>query len=179
MQTDVAEAEANPRLKQFYGFDPTLEYVIRSRSRKYNGVTLARYRFASGECIAPKMRQDATKQQKWDRGSRIQWFNQNDGYAVYLRGEQPAADLEPFWFGQEVPDEAALPDSGEEDQKWEAAPRRFDSTPLDPPEKGFPADFTQDTGEARPEPVVTRRKKATPTDGDLPVIDMLPPEAVG
>ena len=128
-QVDVAFAESQVKKKkitEYYGFDPDVEYVLRSRSRRYNQTTQGYYRFANGEALAPRMRADATEEQKWERGQRLAWFQQKmgerpAGYAIYARGSQPTAEMEPMWVGQDVPDEAALDDSGEVTLKWEAA----------------------------------------------------------
>lgn len=163
MPTDAAFAAARSRANPFdfpayYGFDPDKEYVIRSRSRIYNGTTLQGYRFASGECIAPRMRRDATEEQKWNRGERIAWFNTNrdlDGpkYRVYERGTEPPAAEETMWLGQELPEEDTfLDDSGEERyvaaEGVSASAQRYDTyvTPL------------RNSGEATPEP---RRRRST------------------
>lgn len=157
MPTD--SAFANARTKQdphefpaYYGFEPEKEYVIRSRSRTYNGTTLQGYRFANGECIAPRMRTDATDEQRWNRGERLSWFNKSrdlDGpvYRVYERGTEPPASEEPLWFGQKMPeDDSFLDESGEE--RYVAAEgvaandQRYASYVTPAP----------DTGEAKPEP---------------------------
>jgi hypothetical protein len=128
MTVDVAFAEGRVqagRLQKYYGFDPQQEYILRSRNRKYNQITQGYYRFNAGECLAPRLRPDATDEQKWARGERLQWFNAEmklGRYKIYTKGTQPAADLEAMWVGQEPPEEAQLPDSGEVDAKWEAAP---------------------------------------------------------
>ena len=95
MTVDVAFAEGRVqagRLTQYYGFDPQQEYVLRSRNRKYNQITQGYYRFNAGECLAPRLRPDATDEQKWARGERLAWF---------------AGEMK---LGREV------------DAKWEAAP---------------------------------------------------------
>lgn len=128
VDVDFAESQVKKkRISQYYGFDPNSEYIIRSRSRAYNQTTQGYYRFVNGEAIAPRMRQDATEEQKWERGQRLGWFAQKmtekpSGYAIYERGSQPTPELEPMWVGQAVPDEAALDDSGEEALRWDAAP---------------------------------------------------------
>lgn len=128
MPVDVAFAEARVelgKLVSYYGFDSNTEYVLRSRNRKYNQTTQGYYRFNAGECLVQRLRTDATEEQKWSRGERLQWFSGEmklGRYKVYVKGTQPDADLESMWVGQEPPDEAQLPDSGEVDAKWEAAP---------------------------------------------------------
>ncbi|MFA7296262.1 MAG: hypothetical protein WC211_03625 [Dehalococcoidia bacterium] len=104
---------------RYYGFDPDVEYLIRSRSRSYQGTTLKR-KFSNGVYIAPKMRADASDDQKWTRGEALMWFKQSTGptghvYAVYRRGEEPPSNEEPLWFGQPLPDdEAFAEETGEE-----------------------------------------------------------------
>lgn len=169
MPVDVEYAEsrvAENRLKMYYGFDPGTEYVLRSRSRRYNQTTQGYYRFVNGECLVGRVRPDATEDQKWSRGERLQWFNQNEGYRVYVRGEQPAADSEPLWRGQEPPEEAALPDSGEEQARWEQAPALHA-----PIETAVQPEAQPDAGEMNPEPekkVTSMRRTPTTTATPLP-----------
>lgn len=152
---DVAFAESQvkkKRITQYYGFDPNVEYVIRSRSRRYNQTTQGYYRFVNGEALAPRMRQDSTEEQKWERGQRLAWFQQKmnekpSGYAIYARGAQPEANVEPMWIGQEIPDEAALDDSGEESLRWEAAAPLHTEVQSRVPEERRP-----DSGEATADP---------------------------
>lgn len=152
MPTDVATAENRVRantLIQYYGFIPEREYVLRSRHRAYHGVTRRRYRFANGECIAPRMKSVATEQQKWDRGERLSWFRDNPGYRIYERGTEPPANEEPMWFGQALPDEAmALDDSGEE-FRWNAAAGVESAIP-NAPITSYPVAPLDDSGEANP-----------------------------
>ena len=125
MPVDVEYAEervAANKLKMYYGYDPGTEYVLRSRSRRYNQTTHGYYRFVNGEVLVGRMRQDVSEEQRWARGERLKWFEQNPGYRIYVRSEQPTPEDEPMWRGQELPEEAALPDSGEEQARWEQAP---------------------------------------------------------
>lgn len=152
-------------LDEYYGFHPEREYVIRSRSHRYQSLTHAR-RFVNGECIAPRMRTDAGEDLKWNRGERLRWFEQNAGYRVYERGNEPPADIEPMWLGQETDETEIAVDHGEE-EKWEAVPEaeRFPSV-KDIPEHfndratsfvaaGDPDDMGEEPEPSRPESRVT------------------------
>lgn len=158
---DVAFAEKQVKAKKitaYYGFDPNVEYVIRSRSRLYNNTTQGYYRFRNGEALAPRMRPDATEEQKWERGQRLSWFKQKmseepNGYAIYERGTQPPIGSEPMWVDQDIPDEEMLDDSGEEMLKWDSAPVLHADVQTHVPEERMP-----DSGEGAPDP----ERKPTP-----------------
>ena len=171
MPVDVAFAEGRVqagRLPKYYGFEPEQEYVLRSRNRKYSQITQGYYRFNAGECLAPRLRPDATEEQKWARGERLAWFAAEmklGRYKIYPKGTQPLADLESMWIGQEPPEEAQLPDSGEVDAKWEAAPTLGDS--LHAPVATIASESLPDDGSATPlvETQVTAFEPASPPTG--------------
>lgn len=167
VEVEFAETRAAAgKIPLYYGYDPDTEYVLRSRSRRYNQTTMAYYRFANGETIAARMKPDATEEQRWNRGERLKWFEQNPGYRIYQRGQQPEADLEPMWRGQEPPEEALLPDSGESDAKWESAPAPGQLHAE--VETAAPVEPHADSGEAAPAvPLVVRTfagARAAPAD---------------
>lgn len=95
-------------LEQFYGFDPDQEYVIRARQRAYDGRTRG-FLFRDGECVAKRIRANATDQQRWDRGERLSQMKQDHSYVVYPRGSEPTPGDEEMWRGQDAP-----VDTGEE-----------------------------------------------------------------
>ena len=171
MTVDVAFAEGRVqagRLTQYYGFDPQQEYVLRSRNRKYNQITQGYYRFNAGECLAPRLRPDATDEQKWARGERLAWLAGEmklGRYKIYRKGEQPAADLEPMWAGQEPP---------EVDAKWEAAPMAGE--PLHAPVTSLAAaEVLPDDGSAMPQvDTVITPFAAVPGVEALPIVPPTP-----
>jgi len=172
MPTDAGSADAavkSGKIKErFYGFNPADDYIVRSRSRRYNATSQGYYRFVNGEVVALRMKGDATDEQRWNRGERLAWFTKSDilvqsrqgihsmepGYKVYKRGTEPAPDLEPMWAGQDIPEEAELPDSGESNSKWEAAPLRGEGSAEIA--TVMPVAPREDSGESVPKPKTTQ-----------------------
>ncbi len=114
----VSTKVRNGQIPLYYGFEPQVEYLIRSRNRAYNGISEGVYQFVNGEAVAGAMRPDATEEQRWARGNRLVRLSQahsaaGRSYAVYRRGEEPPAHEEIMWFGQEMPESEIL-DTGEE-----------------------------------------------------------------
>jgi len=154
-----------------YGFDPDVEYVIRSRWRDYQGVT-ERFRFANGQTIAARMRADATAEQieaRCERLARIRDVRKltvdDDGapkgevptYAIYVRGTEPAPQAEPLWRGQDPPEGQEDVDTGEEDGAADVdesvrSMRSRESTQVD---EATARVFPSDTGEDVTEPEQT------------------------
>lgn len=150
----------NPR---YFGFDPSAEYVIRSKNRAYTGLNLGVYQFTNGEYISGRLRSDATEEQKWQRGARLADFevNSHGRYKVYRRGTEPPAHLEPMWQGQADPVTDALEDTGEERYASldpTEAEDRWQDVPQDRPVTRYPAARPTVTGEAAADPVITKAK---------------------
>ncbi len=141
-------------------------------------------RFVNGECVVARMRGDADEGLKWNRGERMRWFEQNVGYRVYERGNEPDGDSEPLWTGQETDEAEIAVDHGEEEHWESVAPEERFPRAQDIPEHfndratSYVAAGEEDMGEepapSRPASKVTPMPKSSPRiaaldgDGDDP-----------
>lgn len=196
MPVDVDSAEskvAKGEVAEYYGFDPGVEYVIRTKNRDYQGTTQRYYQFVGGQVIAGAMRSDATEEQKWNRGERLAWFTTAPGYRIYLRGDEPSRADEPMWAGM---DPEAGAETGEADTgetrvaaSWPAAPAKNEpkAARVDGqgrPVTSYPVANSGPSGEAAPTPTVTRTRgkggKAVATataPAETPAADDTPKQA--
>jgi len=106
----------------YYGFPTGQSYIIRSRVRAYTGFT-ERFSFANGQAVAMPMREDASEEQKEARGERLGRLSSDSTYRLFKYGEEPPANLDPVWAGQEDPSATVGgEDLGEDSHMWSPAP---------------------------------------------------------